>query len=282
MSFLYSLTNFHVLIAIVVIQHLLGFSRPLSLALQSVDCDLVEAHRDARNLLIIYKQKRTDASFHSLFLRAESIAKSIGIGPSKPRISNKQKHRSNAPSDTVEEYYCRNLFFPFLDHIITSIDTRFSVELLPVLQGQYLIPSNVSNLNPNIIENICSEFMTEFPDQANFSQELERWIIFCESLEEKPKTLQGSLNLVKTNLFPNVRAVLSLLLTLPVGSVTCERSFSALRRLKTWLRSSMTEERLNGLALLHIHQGETISQMCLENILQRFNNSRLRIGQLFV
>ena len=45
----------------------------------------------------------------------------------------------------------------------------------------------------------------------------------------------------------------------------------------------MTEERLNDLALLHIHQGdETVSQISLENILQGFDTSRLRIGQLFV
>ena len=39
-----------------------------------------------------------------------------------------------------------------------------------------------------------------------------------------------------------------------MGSVSCERSFSALRRLKLWTRSSMTEERLSGLAMLLIHR----------------------------
>ena len=32
-----------------------------------------------------------------------------------------------------------------------------------------------------------------------------------------------------------------------------ERSFSALRRLKTWLRSSMTEVRLNSVAVYNVH-----------------------------
>ncbi len=44
-------------------------------------------------------------------------------------------------------------------------------------------------------------------------------------------------------------------LTTPVGSVSCERSFSALRRLKLWTHSSMIEERLSGLAMLLIHRG---------------------------
>ena len=39
-----------------------------------------------------------------------------------------------------------------------------------------------------------------------------------------------------------------------LGSVSCKRSFSALRRLKLWTRSLMTEERLRGLAMMLIHR----------------------------
>ena len=55
--------------------------------------------------------------------------------------------------------------------------------------------------------------------------------------------------------FPAIHKVLSFFLTTPVGSVSCERSFSALRRLKLWTRSSMTEDRLSGIAMLLIHRG---------------------------
>ena len=41
--------------------------------------------------------------------------------------------------------------------------------------------------------------------------------------------------------------------TLPITSAEAERSFSGLRRIKSYLRSRMTEERLSGLALMHIH-----------------------------
>uniref|UniRef100_A0A6P7GT49 52 kDa repressor of the inhibitor of the protein kinase-like n=1 Tax=Diabrotica virgifera virgifera TaxID=50390 RepID=A0A6P7GT49_DIAVI len=53
---------------------------------------------------------------------------------------------------------------------------------------------------------------------------------------------------------PNEQVLLQLLCTLPVTTSTAERTFSALRRMKTYLRTTMTEERLNGLALLHVHQ----------------------------
>jgi hAT family C-terminal dimerisation region len=39
-----------------------------------------------------------------------------------------------------------------------------------------------------------------------------------------------------------------------VSNATAERSFSALKRLKTYLHSTMGEERLTGLALLHVNK----------------------------
>ena len=43
-----------------------------------------------------------------------------------------------------------------------------------------------------------------------------------------------------------------------VSTATAERSFSGLRRLKTYLRSNMSETRLSGLPLLHIHHDTEI------------------------
>ena len=45
--------------------------------------------------------------------------------------------------------------------------------------------------------------------------------------------------------------------TFPVTSATAERSFSSLRRIKTFLRSSMTAQRLNNLFLLYVHKSVT-------------------------
>ena len=44
---------------------------------------------------------------------------------------------------------------------------------------------------------------------------------------------------------------------IPVSSASSERSFSTLRRLKTWLRASMTEDRLSNVALMAVEREET-------------------------
>ena len=58
-------------------------------------------------------------------------------------------------------------------------------------------------------------------------------------------------------MFSEVAKLLELFLLLPVTSATAERSFSGLRRLKTFLRTRMSQELLNSLALLHVHKRMT-------------------------
>jgi hypothetical protein len=54
--------------------------------------------------------------------------------------------------------------------------------------------------------------------------------------------------------FHQVIVLIKLLKVMPVTSAPAERSFSALRRLKTYLRNSTGQERLNHEAIVHTHQ----------------------------
>jgi len=55
-------------------------------------------------------------------------------------------------------------------------------------------------------------------------------------------------------IFPNIYTMLKIFSILPVTTASVERSFSTLKRIKTYLRNSTSENRLNGLALLNIHR----------------------------
>ena len=58
-------------------------------------------------------------------------------------------------------------------------------------------------------------------------------------------------------LLSEVVAIVRLILVMPATNATSERSFSALRRVKTYLRSTMGQSRLNNLMLLHVHKEAT-------------------------
>ena len=67
----------------------------------------------------------------------------------------------------------------------------------------------------------------------------------CEIMQSVPVAQEMSCEVDK---------LLRIYLTIPVTTATAERSFSALRRIKTYLRSTMSEERLNKIMLLHVHK----------------------------
>ena len=50
-----------------------------------------------------------------------------------------------------------------------------------------------------------------------------------------------------------------LVLVMPATNATSERSFSALRRIKTYLRTTMQQERLNYVMVLHVHKARADS-----------------------
>ena len=54
-----------------------------------------------------------------------------------------------------------------------------------------------------------------------------------------------------------VIAVCKLILVIPATSAAGERSYSTARRLKTWLRSTMTKERFRNLKILNSHKERT-------------------------
>ena len=73
--------------------------------------------------------------------------------------------------------------------------------------------------------------------------------------------------------FSGVWKVLKLLLVLPATNATSERSFSALRRVKTYLRTTMTQERLNNLMVLHVHN-ELVDKLEVEKTAEEFISGR--------
>ena len=68
-----------------------------------------------------------------------------------------------------------------------------------------------------------------------------------------------------------VERLVQLMLICPISSCEAERSFSSLRRLKTWLRNSMTQSRLNAVAVCHVHL-QILDAVDLERLAVEFIN----------
>ena len=108
------------------------------------------------------------------------------------------------------------------------------------------------------MKEVCGH-LSEDLDEQRLKNQLSVLFDVVEGASPSLKVIQqATLNLNKTsNLFSEVLKLLKLLFVLLASTTSAERSFSSLRRLKTYLRSSMTAQKLNHVLLLHVHKNIT-------------------------
>ena len=88
-----------------------------------------------------------------------------------------------------------------------------------------------------------------------------------------------SLSQTERGLISEVITVLALIVVVPSTNAISERSFSVVRKVKTCLRSTMGQQRLNHLLLLHVHKHYTdkLDMVAVANRFVEFSSHRLAI-----
>ena len=187
----------------------------------------------------------------------------VGTEPSIPRRCGHQRHRSNVPAETPSEYFRRTISILLLDHLLSEMKSLFSSHQQTALLGLSVVPSVMASLSTEEYTTRVSEladmYQDDLPSPNCIVSELECWQMkWQQQLREHgqcslPDSPSQTLRHV-TSMYPNIRALVSILCTLPVTTCSAERFFSSLKRIKTAFRSSMTTTRLTGLALLTVHR----------------------------
>ena len=249
--YLNAICNFQFVFALSACVAVFGITRPLSLQLQSPSVDITKAFE----LVDICTESLTacrDSHFRSVFKSAEEMATTLDLAVEVPRISTKQQHRGNVKTSSPYDHYRVNVFNPFVDYVLSEMKTRFPKEH-PLLQLHQLIPSMIENLNIESVVSSANIYIQDLPNPTSLRSELIMWETRWKSslAHDRPSTAIAAFKACTQ--LPNVKQLLQLLATIPVTTCCVERSFSALRRIKTDIRSTMNEERLEGLALMEIH-----------------------------
>jgi glutamate/tyrosine decarboxylase-like PLP-dependent enzyme len=91
----------------------------------------------------------------------------------------------------------------------------------------------------------------------------------------RPNTLQTALLGCDADAFPNIHVLLVIACTLPVTTCENERSNSQLKLLKTYLRTTMSEERLSAVAMMKIHR-RMVNNLDLDKLVLAFSNKHPR------
>lgn len=183
------------------------------------------------------------------------------MGIIKPRLAGLQRHRANAGAvdQSPSDYYRINIYYPFIDYVIGKLETRFSSDHEGLVAAQYLIPLYLPQLSQDKVDSLedyYGKFIT-LEENEHLAVEVAKWKKCYEgmSIQVRQKSATLAFSNCSPQTFPALHKILAIFLTTPVGSVSCEWSFSSLCHLKLCTRSSMTEERLSCLAMLLIHRG---------------------------
>ena len=253
------------IVALIVAQFVMSFSHP-----KIIHYDIIKVYQNAKCCRTTMSARGNESKFSEIWKKAEIVAAEVETELCKPRTPRTSRYRSNASTDSTDAvcYYRRNVYYPFIDDCIGEFKSRFPDLTEPMFIGYKLLLSSVSSITLDEVNAIENFYGPDMPNRSLFQSELETWKAECSLVQEMNMDLTAGLKCADRDFFPNSNSMLKLMLTVPVGAVPCERSFLAMRRLKDWRQSTMTENRLCGLALLYTHRDMNIYK---DNIVDRFD-----------
>ncbi|XP_039299125.1 uncharacterized protein LOC120354976 [Nilaparvata lugens] len=232
-----------------------------------------------------------ETGFVDAVISAKEEAAKLGIEPIFPqkRLRKHKRVFSYESSEEVhtspEETFKRDVFLTLVDNVSNSLEKRSIA--LKSHEKIWGFLSNIAQLpQKEALKQKCVDLENNLYDSENGVSDINANELYHELQhvgsilnDKKNVTPKEVLNLIKKSnskdMFTNLWVALRILLTIPVTVASAERSFSKLKLIKTYLRSTMAQERLNSLAILSI-ENEIAKELDFEEILKTFAYNKSR------
>ncbi|XP_058783512.1 uncharacterized protein LOC131658207 [Vicia villosa] len=143
----------------------------------------------------------------------------------------------------------------------------------------------LQSLDDATLESCCNHFEHALKHNDRFDIDGRELCVELKLLRNiLPEEITGPIDILKylkgMDYFSNTIIAYRILLTIPVTVASTERSFSKLKLLKSYLRSTMLQERLNGLALIAI-ENDILETIQYEDLVDDFASKSVRRIALF-
>lgn len=250
--------------------------------LQKKDMDITQAIdliETLKETLLNYR-KDTDNEFEKIKKLTEEMAEKNTIdrfdtcSGRKRQISSRLNKSvvtlslaNRAPITSYDDL--RHIWFESLDCQLMELNKRFSKDVYCLMKAASSFIPTHSGFNFETIQELTSSVLKMYNKPPVPISELEFFVKFI-SQKKIHNSLIELLDDVDEDIFPNVRNVLKLLVTLPVSSCSVERLFSTVKRVKTAQRASMLTSRLNHLSLISFER-ELVNSINYDEIIDSFN-----------
>ena len=268
----------------------LGVINTLSTHLQSPELDLGRAVLLLDALRAELQELRINVeTAENLFLIAEKQCNDIDISTTLTAARGRRRQQLpdrlqssfvDTPVGHRAEISSRDSFrieiiIPVIDCLLSELNRRFSDQACDIMLGiQAFNPSGDTFLNVTNINKFAMLYNSDLDDLHHELYQLNR-MVQRNKLKEEPHPLCTSLDLVAflvpfSEAFHETFRLAKIAIVIPTSSATCERSFSAMKLIKTYLRNSMGDRRLSNIALLSI-ESERAQHLDLNIVVDEFD-----------
>lgn len=167
-----------------------------------------------------------------------------------------------------------------VDAAISAIRERFST--LENVGQKFGVLTNFPSLTDKELADQCEALGTTLHFEGHSDLDSKELVQEIKNFPDLPSQTMSLFELITfmhdkdlSEIYPNFWTALRIAMTLPVTVAQAERSFSKLKLIKSYLRSTMSQERLTGLAVISINHviGEQISY---DDIIDDFASRRAR------
>jgi hypothetical protein len=218
---------------------------------------------------------------------ATKIASDLGVDPIFPikrRASRKKQFDETDYNEAIlqaEKDFDVNYFLVMVDNAITLLEKKIEELQLFKCIFRFLMSSTaLKSLDRVEFKDRCTKFAETFTLNGSSDVEVNDLIselsVLQFTLPDRPMSAMEIFEFVReAYCYPNISIKYRILFTMPVTVASTERSFSKLKLLKNYLRSVMSQERLNGLAILCIEK-KLLDLIDIDAIISDFTSRNAR------
>ena len=143
-SLLICITKFQFIISFIVTKECLHYTKGITTSLQKRAKNICQAYAEVSTVTSALQdvRKNIDTKHKVWHDAAVNLGQKVNAPePQLPRQCAVQRGRSNTPGDTPEEYYRRTISIPFLDKLLSHLESRFSDIQQKAIDGMKIVPS---------------------------------------------------------------------------------------------------------------------------------------------
>ncbi|CAI6377782.1 unnamed protein product [Macrosiphum euphorbiae] len=177
--------------------------------------------------------------------------------------------------ETAKDYWMSHAYFPVIDAIINDMKTRFSVESLKMAKSIDTFLDLQYDKDSYFVNHYKILLKIE-EDDLKCELKVAKKVYENQKVNNSKKHNEQLKSVISYDTYPNIYKLMHVALAIPISSATCERSFSSMRRINTYLRSNMEQDRFTDLSIINIER-ELSNQIDNEQILNKFSEKERRM-----